>query len=83
MRSFEVAQHLGDDLDVALVDHAGADKAQVDLFFCPVERNWSDGVVGIALGDVDVVHVGVSYHRLNDLVEINDDFGKILGIVVR
>ena len=45
-------QHLRNDLDVALMHHARADKTQIHLLFCIVERNRADRVVGIAFGDV-------------------------------
>ena len=80
---FEVAEHLGDDLEVAFVDHARADKAEVDLLVTTVEGQFADRIVGVALGDIDVCHIGVRYHRLTDGIEVHDHFGVVLRVRIR
>ena len=78
----QVPEHLRDDVHVALVHHAGADKAQIDLLLRAVVGDRSDRVVGILLGDVDIVDVRVGDHRLVDLIQIDDDLGEIFGVGV-
>ena len=63
--------------------HAGADEAEIDLFLCLVVGDGPDRVVGISLGYIDIVHIGIGNHRLIDLIQVDDDFGEILGAIVR
>ena len=77
---FEVAEHLGDDFEVAFVNHAGADEAEVDFFLAFVVGKGADDVVGVSLGDILVVNVGVGDHGLVDDVEIDHHFGVVFGV---
>ena len=80
---FEVAEHLGKDLEISFVDHAGTDKAEVDFLIAAVEGKLADGVVGVSLGDVVVVDVGVGDHGFDNLVEVDNYFGVIVGGGIR
>jgi len=77
---FKVFEHLGEDLEVAFVDHAGADEAEVDFFTAFVVGEFTDDVVSVSLGDVVVVDVWVGDHWFVDDVEVDDHFGVILGV---
>ena len=79
---FDVLQHLRDDLHVALVHHARADKAQIDLFRAAVIGHRADRVMGVAFRHVRVVHVRVGDHRLVDQVQIHDDLGEVFRVVI-
>ena len=82
MLCLEVAQHLGEDLHVALVHHARADETEVDLLGPAVVRQLTNGVVGVALRRVVVVHVGVGDHRFVDLIEVDGELGVVLRVGV-
>ena len=81
-RLFNVFQHLGNDLHIAFVDHAGANKSQINFFLSFVERDWSDCVMGISFGYIHVIHIRICNHRLINLIQIYDDFCKIFGIFI-
>ena len=78
----EVSEHFGNDLNVALVNHAGTDEAEVDVLVATVKRKVSDRIVCVALGCVFVVYVGVRDHRLDNEVEVDHKFSEVLGVRV-
>ena len=63
--------------------HARTHKTQVDVFLGLVERDRSNGVVGVALGNVVVVHVRVGDHGFYNLIQINHQLSKVVCIAVR
>ena len=81
-RLFNVLEHLGENFEIADVDHAGANEAEVHFLTTFVVGEGADGVVGVALGDVVIVDVGVGDHGLDDFVEVDLELGEVFGVAV-
>ena len=83
MQFLHVSKHLSDNLHVALMNHARAYKCEVDGLLTTIIRHGSNGVVRVALGHIVVVHIRISNHRLDNLVQINDKLSRVASVVIR
>ena len=77
---FQIPKHVGNDLQVSLVHHAGTHEPKIDLLHALVVRNGADCVMGVPFRDVVIVDVRVGNHGFDHLIQVHHEFTIILGV---